>query len=205
MRGLFGAVLAVALAWGSAALANEQPYRIGECLWNALSPNARDEVFTAYAKGMNAATSALAKHDPEVQAAAAGCVGAGGAPKMFVQGAAGAAMIREVTARTLAKSRGIDAVALDRAWAESSEAARRCSRVSAARMFGPMAETVLNGQTCEDRRASLEPLTLLKLDPKVRDDRPAAEQATINFHARAQGELMEAMLTAFLRHGAPKR
>lgn len=67
-----------------------------------------------------------------------------------------------------------------------------------------MADKVLNGQTCADPKAPLELLTALKLDPKAPGDQSAVRHALIHFNGRAQGELMEAMLAAFLGYGAPK-
>ncbi|WP_343699328.1 hypothetical protein [Caulobacter sp.] len=194
--------MAVALAGDTAASAS--PYRVGDCLWDALSTAQQQEVLVAYGKGMGAATSTLAQHDATVQAAAPRCVGAEGAPALLLKGAAASAMIRSVSSRSLQSERGLDASALERTWTASSETARTCTRVFAAKVFGPMADKVLSGQTCAYPKAPLELLNALKLDPKAPGDQSAVRHALIHFNGRAQGELMEAMLAAFLGYGAPK-
>ncbi|KSB90992.1 hypothetical protein AS593_12635 [Caulobacter vibrioides] len=170
----------------------------GDCLWNTLPEADRTEVLTAYGRDMNSATKALAAHDKAIQAAAAACVGRAGAPRLFIQFATTSAMIRAASAQRLAPA-GLTSDGLRTLWNDADPAARACFRVNAARVYGPMAEKLLNGETCPDQKAAQTVLTSARLD--LAKDTAQAAQALIHFNAIAQGEQADALLAAFVRYG----
>lgn len=170
----------------------------GDCLWNALPQADRTEVLTAYGQGMNAATKALAGHDKTIQAAANACVGREGAHRLFVQFAVTSAMIRAASAERLAPS-GLTPAGLRTIWNQADPGARACFRVNAARVYGPMAEKLLNGETCPDQKAAEGVLTAAGLE--LAKEPAMAAQALIHFNAIAQGEQTDALLAAFVRYG----
>ena len=178
--------------------ATEAPASPGECLWNALPQDARAETLAAYDRDMNAATKALAGPDQAIQASAPACVGREGAPKLWIQFATTSAMIRAASARRLAPA-GLTPSGLQVIWRDADPAARACFRVNSARVYGPMAEKLLNGQTCPDKKAATSVLTAAGLD--LAKDTPTAAQALIHFNAIAQGEQADALLAAFARYG----
>jgi hypothetical protein len=198
-RMMAAATLAALACWGPSAMAQTAaPASPGDCLWNALSDADRAEVLKAYGRNMNAATKALAEHDTTIQAAATACVGRAGAPRLFIQGATASAMIRAASAERLAPE-GLTADRLRAAWNTADPTARACFRVNAARVYGPMAETLLNGQTCPDQKAAQGVLTAVGLD--LGKNTAASAQALIHFNAIAQGEQSDALLAAFVRYG----
>lgn len=201
-RVMAAATLAALACWGPSAMAQTapppSPASPGDCLWNALSDADRAEVLKAYGRNMNAATKALAGHDTTIQAAATACVGRAGAPRLFIQGSAASAMIRAASAQRLAPE-GLTADRLRAAWNTADPTARACFRVNAARVYGPMAEKLLNGQTCPDQKAAQGVLTAVGLD--LAKDTAASAQALIHFNAIAQGEQSDALLAAFVRYG----
>ncbi|PVM94157.1 hypothetical protein DDF67_00370 [Caulobacter endophyticus] len=170
----------------------------GDCLWNALPEADRAEVLTAYGRDMNSATKALASRNKAIQAAAAACVGREGAPRLFVQFATTSAMIRAASAQRLAPA-GLTSDGLRTLWNQADPAARACFRVNAARVYGPMAEKLLNGETCPDQKAAQTVLAAARLD--LAKDTAQAAQALIHFNAIAQGEQADALLAAFVRYG----
>jgi hypothetical protein len=172
----------------------------GDCLWNALPDADRAEVLTAYGRDMSAATKALGARDKAIQAAATACVGRAGAPRLFVQFATTSAMIRAASAQRLAPA-GLTSEGLRAIWNDADPQARACFRVNAARVYGPMAEKLLNGETCPDQKAAQKVLTATRLD-LARDSAQAA-QALIHFNAIAQGEQADGLLAAFVRYGPP--
>ncbi|WP_145998300.1 hypothetical protein [Caulobacter flavus] len=206
-RMLAAVAVATIAGWSQGAMAQTPPTQPatppsspGDCLWNALPETGRAEVLTAYRRDMNSATKALSGHDKAIQAASTACVGREGAPKLFVQFAAASAMIRAASAERLAPA-GLTPASLRSAWSKADPAARACFRVNAARVYGPMAEKLLNGETCPDQKAATDVLTAVGLD--LAKDTAMAAQALIHFNAIAQGEQADALLAAFVRYGPP--
>ncbi|MDG2530857.1 hypothetical protein [Caulobacter endophyticus] len=195
------AVLAVATAtlWAQSATAQTVAASPGDCLWNSLSETDRTEVLTAYDRNMNSATKALAAHDKAVQAAAAACVGKEGAPPIWIQYATSSAMIRAASARRLAP-KGLTPENLRAIWNAADPAVRTCFRANAARVYGPMADKLMKGETCPDKSIAERVVTAARIDMT---DRPNAAQALIHFNAIAQADLAEGLLAAFVRYSSP--
>ncbi|MBI1686205.1 hypothetical protein [Caulobacter hibisci] len=173
-----------------------------DCLWSALPADARAEVRDAYGQGMPAATTALGRHDAEVKAAAPACIGRDGAPTLWIQFAAASAMIRDVSLQKIvAEGLAVTAQSLRAAWTAADPAARACFRVNAARVYGPHAEALLQGQTCPNPKVIAALVKAAGIDLA---DRSAASQAFIHFNAIAQAEFADSLL-AMYREKAPAK
>jgi hypothetical protein len=186
---------AASLAFAATAQAQPAAPEVGVCIWNKLPTQVRADYLAAYPNsvddaGMNRAMAVLAQQDAVVQQAGQACIQRK-APAPWVVAAVSSQAIQTGAAAAVERQTGVVRLTLDETWMGASKTARDCVRENAGKVFG------LKIKPCADKGFAKEFLGPLKLAKQNE-----AGQALIYMNAKAQSEIVEALIGELQRREA---